>query len=404
MRSVTGGHERIRPQEGWGDLQRPTPNAPFPLARGSHAPRSRSTCCLSRANLEDAVRVSTAEIHEQIVVLGRSLGFEPTREVGGTVLTLRLDDAYLPRADVLWSLRLSNDQAGALSTVTGASPSRLLELPIVGIEIEGTTPTTKTMAADVANIAALGTRLGLLVVSEEGERGIYRRAARTIRTLRRSFGDLVVLPLEASWLEGLARQKWSVEVCQIAPKGSRAPAGGESLAWSTSTRRYLRELGERAGFVVAEPYTPDVLTTTFNEEQDRRPLPLEHMIDPVARKSAPMKKAGDYLTACQIDLAWLLPLPSGLRELLVEVARLDPNLRDHGVLYPELHGHVAVVGFELESSGGKHAAGGLLNLAAYCVVGIGVSPTAAQASELEAVLARYRPTLGLRNVRVLVHS
>jgi hypothetical protein len=64
---------------------------------------------------------------------------------------------------------------------------------------------------------------------------------------------------------------------------------------------------------------------------------------------------------------------------------------------------VAVVGFELESSGGKHAAGGLLNLAAYCVIGVGVSPTSEGAAKLEAILARYRPTLGLRNVRVLAH-
>jgi hypothetical protein len=349
------------------------------------------------------MRTSTTKIHEQVAALGRSLGFEPTREVGGTVLTLRLDDAYLPRADVLWSLRLSENQANVLSAVTGASPSVLRELPVVGIEIEGTTPTTKTMGADVANIAALGTRIGLLVVSEAGERGIYRRAARTIRTLRRSFGDLGVLPVEASWLDDLGRRRWSSGITPLQGQGSRAPAGGETLAWSASTRRYLRDLGEHAGFVVVEPYVPDVLATTFAEEQARRSSPLKHTIDPVGRKSAAMKKSGDHLTACQVDLAWLLPLPLGLREFLGALAELDPHLRDHGVLYPELHGHVAVVGFELESSGGKHAAGGLLNLAAYCVIGIGVSPTTAGAEELEAILARYRPTLGLRNVRVLAH-
>jgi hypothetical protein len=66
--------------------------------------------------------------------------------------------------------------------------------------------------------------------------------------------------------------------------------------------------------------------------------------------------------------------------------------------------HVAVVGFEIESGGGKHAAGGLLNLAAYCVIGIGVSPSINKAQELEGILARYRPTLGLRNVQVLTYE
>jgi hypothetical protein len=350
------------------------------------------------------VRAATKNIHDQVVNLGRSLGFEPTREVGGSVLSLRLDGAYLPRADVLWSLRLTPGQADALAAVTNAEPSRLHDLPIVGIEIEGTTPTTKTMGADVANIAALGTRIGLLVVSEAGERGIYRRAVRTIRTLRRSFGDLVVLPLEAGWLDALARRKWSSGVAPIPPRGERAPAGGETLAWSASTRKHLRTLGEGAGFVVVEPYVPEVLSTTFEQHQSQRASPLAHLTDPVACKSAPMKKAADYLTACQVDLAWLLPLPVGLREFLTALGKLDPHLRDQGVLYPELHGYVAVVGFELESSGGKHAAGGLLNLAAYCVIGIGVSPTKDGAAELESILARYRPTLGLRNVRVLVHS
>jgi hypothetical protein len=165
----------------------------------------------------------------------------------------------------------------------------------------------------------------------------------------------------------------------------------------------LRKLGERAGFVVAEPYLPRVLDVAFREEQARCSSPLAHMVDPVARESGPMKKAGDYLTACQVDLAWLLPLPAALRDFLTALGDLDPHLRDQGMLAPELHGHVAVVGFELESGGGKHAAGGLLNLAAYCMIGIGVSPSAAGARELDGILARYRPTLGLRNVRVLAH-
>ena len=357
-----------------------------------------------RGDAREAVRASTKEIHERIATLGRKLGFEPTREVGGSVLSLRLDDAYLPHADVMWSLRLTARQAGALAAVTGANADQLRDLPIVGIEIEGTTPTTKTMAADVANIAALGTRLGLLVVSEHGERGIYRRAARTIRTLRRAFGDLVVLPVEATWLDELESRRWSSSLAAVRASTSRAPAGGETLAWSASTRTYLRDLGKRAGFVVAEPYVPELLAVAFRDERARRASPLSHTTDPIGRTSATMTKAGDYLTACQVDLAWLLPLPYALREFVDALGKCDRHLADHGALVPELLEHVAVVGFELESSGGKHAAGGLLNLAAYCVIGIGVSPTAAGAADLEAMLARYRPTLGLRNVRVLAHE
>ena len=349
------------------------------------------------------MRDSTRRIHEQVVGLGRSLGFEPTREVSGTVLSLRLDDAYLPCADVLWSVRLTETQATALAKVTQASADSLRFLPIVGIEIEGTTPTTKTMQADVANIAALGTRLGLLIVSEAGEAGIYRRAARAVRTLRRSFGDLAVLPMEASWLDGLTERSWSTGPCTLSTPRGRAPAGGESLAWSASTRDYLRDLGRMAGFTVVEPYTPALLETAFDEENKRRAKPLAHLTDPMRRSSSAMKKPGDYLTACQVDLAWLLPLPKALGEFVSAIDDSDPHLREHGVVHPGMAEHVAVVGFELESSSGKHAAGGLLNLAAYCVIGVGVSPSKERGAELESIIARYRPTLGLRNVRVLVH-
>src|SRR5579859_7060192 len=110
------------------------------------------------------MKSSTRAIHEQVESLGRALHLEVRREVSDSVLALRLEKAYQPRADVLWSIALTDAQAAALGTVTGEPPDALRHLPIVGIEIEGTTPSTKILAADVANIAALGTRLGLLIV------------------------------------------------------------------------------------------------------------------------------------------------------------------------------------------------------------------------------------------------
>jgi hypothetical protein len=113
-----------------------------------------------------------------------------------------------------------------------------------------------------------------------------------------------------------------------------------------------------------------------------------------------MSKAEHYLAVSKIDLAWLLPLPLALSAFLARVEALDPHLRDHGLLFSELWTHCAVVAFELESTAGKHAGGGLLNLAAYGVLGVAVTPSARLARELQATLDRYRPTLGLRNVYV----
>jgi len=123
------------------------------------------------------MRLTTKSFHERLSELGPRLGLKSEREVSGSLLSLRLDRAYQPRVDLMWSLPLSSAQVGALSHVLG-EPISVSSLPLVGIEVEGTTPSTKTLASDVANIAALGTRLGLLVVSEQGEPGIYRRAHR----------------------------------------------------------------------------------------------------------------------------------------------------------------------------------------------------------------------------------
>jgi hypothetical protein len=346
------------------------------------------------------VKLDTRTIHDSFESIGLSLGFEVRREVSNSVLALRLDKAYQPRVDLMWSLGLSPGQSRALSKILDQDDSKLEHVPVIGIEIEGTGPSTKTLLADVANIAALGVRLGILVVSEKGEKNIYRRSARAIRTLRRAFGDMAVIPFEASWTESLINEKWEQGPAEIPAPVLRSPAGGETVEFAREARSLLRKVGEDAGFTIAEPYVPPILAVEFEEERSRRRGTLSETLDPIAGTVEEMKGPGDYLTKCQIDLAWLLPLPKALKQFLQEVGSKDPEIRSYGLLYPEIYDHVAVVGFELESGTGKHAAGGLLNLAAYCVVGVGVAPDERRCKELESIVNRYRPTLGLRGVRI----
>jgi len=346
------------------------------------------------------MRLTTKDIHDQVAELGIRLGFHPTREVADSILRLRLDDAYRPRIDLMWSLPLDEPKQRALSRVLGREMADVTHLPIVGIEIEGTTPSTKEMASDVANLAALGAPLGLLIVSEEGEPHIYRRAARMVRTVRRSFGDLRVLPMEAGWLSDLVSRPWPTALATLPPQRSKAPAGGESLDWSQATRRLLREAGEAAGFVVAEPFTPGILEATYSWAAEHRSGGLRHTVEPMAGRQQAIAKAGEYLTACEIDLAWLMPLPVALGAFLAAVEKLDPCHREHGLLFSEVWTHCAVVAFELESSTGKHAGGGLLNLASYGVLGVAVTPNLQTEQRLAATLRTYQPTLGLRNVFV----
>ena len=344
----------------------------------------------------------TKRIHDNAETLGKLLGFRAEQEVSTSLLSLRVDGAYHPRIDLLWSLPLSVAQRRAIAWALGvdnAATESINHLPVVGIEIEGTQPSTKTLEADIANLAALGAPLGLLVVSEKGEQGIYRRAARAVRSTRRTFGDVAVLPVEASWLDEFKGEDRPIGKA-LRPVASRnAPAGGETRKWSPETRRVLRQKGEAAGFVVAEDWIPPILKATF-ELQRARIGELTHTTDPRVGERSPMRSARDYLTQCKIDLAWLLPLPGLLRTFLEKLESLDPCNREHGLGFAELWSHIPVAGFELESGMGKHAGGALLNLAAYSVIGVLGTETKRAERALKRTLRTYQPALGLRNVFV----
>lgn len=260
---------------------------------------------------------TTREIHNQVRALGESLGFTVTTEVSDSLLRLRLgEEAYRPHVDLLWSIPLATQERAAIAWALERDQVDVTHLPVVGIEVESTKPTTKTWVADATNLAALGVPLGLLIGSVHGEKDSYRRAARAIRSVRRSFGDIHLLPLEAAWLGPLIERPWPVGLSSIPPPKLTAPTGGETLAWSKATWAQLRALGEQAGFIVAEDYIPPVLAATFNQIVRQRANPLCHTYDPLGPTVKTMAKAKDLFTESKLDLAWLMPLPLGLPALL----------------------------------------------------------------------------------------
>jgi len=347
------------------------------------------------------MKASTRQTHEHVATIGQAIGFTVGREVSDSLLKVRLDEAYQPRVDLLWSVPLDNKQRAGISWAIGRPIDEVTHLPIVGIEVEGSMPTTKTMAADLANLAALGAPLGLLVVSELGERNIYRRAVRAVRSVRRAHGDLHILPVEAEWLTECVQNGWKMRPPDNTDLlvAKKRPAGGETREWSRSTRETIRKMGQDAGFVVAEPFVPPTLSKLFDLAHHRAG-PLGFTANPMTGESGQMTKHGDYLTRCEIDLAWTMPLPPTLQSFLQECHRRDPFLQQEGIVFPELWTHVPVVGFEVESSGGKHAGGGLLNLAAYCTLGITAVPDKKTAEQISSTIKTYQPTLGLRNIFV----
>lgn len=97
--------------------------------------------------------------------LGERIGFQTQKEVSKSILALRYEGGkqYIPRLDLLWSMELHNKQAAAIAGIIGADKDTVVNMPLVGIEVEATDPTTKTLESDFANIAALGPPLGLIV-------------------------------------------------------------------------------------------------------------------------------------------------------------------------------------------------------------------------------------------------
>lgn len=88
------------------------------------------------------------------------MGFLASQDVSDSLLRVRLDDAYRPRVDPLWNLPLAQPQRHAIAWAIERGTLDVTHVPVVGLELEGSMPTTKTLAADVANLTALGARPG----------------------------------------------------------------------------------------------------------------------------------------------------------------------------------------------------------------------------------------------------
>lgn len=343
----------------------------------------------------------TDEVHEAFVDIGTRLGFTVKREDAQRTLIDRGPGEYAPTPDVVWSKRLTRAQAAALTTATGLPFGDVLALPIAGVEVEGSDASTKVMQADVMNIAALRLPLGFLVVNEDYEAGVYRRAARVVRTLRRTLGEATrtVLPLEVSWvrpLESLALASAPQELPR--PRRTKARGGEKQLA--ERARAHFSKLGASAGFVVVENYKPPLAKAWFTAARSRRAEPLTHLYSPRTGERKKMTRAGDYITASEVDMAWLLPLPLGLRELLEKILELDPSLAEHDLVFPDLWESLAVVGFEFEKSNAKHAAGGFVNLSTHFAYGVMV-PTTERAREAQRRMREtYARTMGIDSVSV----
>jgi hypothetical protein len=345
------------------------------------------------------MNLETKQLHEKFKQLGDKLGFIVEGEVSDSILRYRINEGYRPRIDIIWSLKLSRFQQKAIAWALGAEKLDTLLLPIVGIEIERSSPTTKTRQADLANLLSIGMPFGIIATAENNEKGGYRRTARVIFSMKSVFGTINAIPFEEKWMERFLKQKWPSGKCEIDDIRSKGPGGGEK-GWGKSVRKSLRRKGEESGFIVVESFTPPILQSRYNLALELSSKPFKYTWDPINFETRKATSAKNYLTGCEIDLVWIIPLPKALKSFLNEIDKLDPFLRQQGLLFSNLWNTIPVVAFEIESYPGKHAAGGLLNIAAYSILGVVLTNTESSAGKLRATLETYRPTLGLRNLYV----
>lgn len=348
--------------------------------------------------------IKAQPITDKLFSIGERIGLTPDTEVSKSVLSLRFAETrlYEPRVDVLWSLRLRAIQSQTISDIIGVDENELLHLPVVGIEIEATDPTTKTLETDISNLASLGPPLGLVVIDTKEAPDMYLRASRIVRSMRYMYGNLVVLPVDYQWLPQIEKELAGRSTSLVMQSEQARQSTGKESAWTKRQKKVLRRLGEDAGFEVRVEWTPPYVQRAF-EVFDAYTIPEGKLCTWKHEGSSERKsinKAGDYFTSSRLDVVWLVKLPNKLRLFLECLCKMDPGLTRFLHLFPDDWGYVPLVGFELESSGGKHAGGALLNLAAHTIIGVCVVPDETIEARMEYKLNTYRPTLGLRNVYV----
>ena len=351
-------------------------------------------------------------IKEEVHELGQQLGLSTAEEIDETFLSIALDDSYTPRVDVLWYLDLRElglDTERLADYFGFEDDTQYRRFPLVAFEIEASDPTTKTMEADLANLQTIGAPFGILVVDEEREDGLYRRGKRILRTFRELYGHTNCLCLDQTQITHLLEQEWTGSTEQPKCEHAISEGTGGEKKWTTQTRRELAQVGKDIGFVVKEDWIPDDLSQAY----DRQRSVWQVSDDTTDHEQYTWAPDGErksfrgwrtYYTGSKIDLTWTTPYPESLRTFLTAVVDLDQDFETHTPLLRTAESLHPFFGFEIESTGGKHAAGGVLNLGVYPTVGQLVVPDESTRRRIEAKIQTYERALGIRNIETVVMS
>lgn len=351
-----------------------------------------------------------APIKKDIHKLGRQLGFSTAEEIDETFLSVALEESYTPRVDVVWYLDLQQlglDTKQLANYFGYEADDQFRRFPLVAFEIEASDPTTKTMEADLANLQTIGAPFGVLIVDEDQEDGLYRRGKRILRTFRELYGHTNCICLDRSHIMDLLTEGWNESIEQLNESHNVSAGTGGEREWSKQTRRYLVDLGKDIGFIVKEDWIPHDLKHAYNQRRDlwskiEQTTDYEQYTWAPGHQRKSFRGWRTYYTGSKVDLMWTIPYPESLQAFLRSIVQIDLDFETHTPLLRTGESVHPLFGFEIESSAGKHAAGGVINLGVYPTIGRLVVPTESKKRRIEAKIQTYERALGIRNVETVV--
>jgi hypothetical protein len=176
-------------------------------------------------------------------------------------------------------------------------------------------------------------------------------------------------------------------------------------------REMLAQVGEAAGFDVRHDYSESCLAASFaNAEavahstpgltsEGERILGLR-ICEGAESPDVPVRRWNRLFVQPKLDVVWGLRLPARFREFLRQIRLSDPDIGTNMLPQWGPEDQFPLIGFEVESSRGKHGAGGILNLARHAYVGVLVVPEG-EMSGWRNVLRVYSAALGIHNVHIV---
>lgn len=355
---------------------------------------------------------NAVELKRMIYDLGKKLGFFVDTEVNQFTANLYFDKEYVPEVDIVWYFITSQKLNLELieQTLKEINIKFIQYLPLVGFEIEASDPTSKIQTSNAANLYVQHYPFGFLVIDEEkGKKGLYRRAARILRTFRFQFGQLNYLPLSKGQIFSLLNHDWkepSNITYSLEQKQYTKGAGGENVK-TKIIREKLVKIGEKVGFTVYSDWSPEDLNFEFKLRKSilnsiKNPIKLQKRflcgeVSSTPSESKLIKRWDRFYIRPKIDVNWCIGLPLRFIEFIEQIMTLDDDFRYNLPIYKKVNGPYPIIGFEIESSVGKHAGGGILNLSRYTHFGFLVVKN----KDKEALLRKiktYSRNLGINNV------